>query len=101
MWRWLARAAAEATVELLRRATGEDLRPGLVVSIATAADLLQWHPHLHLLASDGGFAADGIFVGRPLAPNRPAEGSPYRSLRTSVLEFRQRPRVQTLTGQAR
>jgi Transposase zinc-binding domain/Putative transposase len=59
----LARAAAEATAELLRRATGEDLRPGLVVSIATAADLLQWHPHLHLLASDGGFAADGIFVG--------------------------------------
>jgi hypothetical protein len=59
----LARAAAEASVELLRRATGEDLRSGLVVSLATAGDLLQWHPHLHILATDGGFAAGGTFVG--------------------------------------
>jgi hypothetical protein len=59
----LARAAAEASVELLRRATGEDLRSGLVVSLATAGDLLQWHPHLHILATDGGFAAGDTFVG--------------------------------------
>jgi RHS repeat-associated protein len=26
--------------------------------VATAGDLLQWHPHLHLLTTDGGFAAD-------------------------------------------
>jgi hypothetical protein len=58
----LARAGAEATVELVRRTAGLDLRPGLVVSVATAGDLLQWHPHLHLLTSDGGFAADGTFV---------------------------------------
>jgi hypothetical protein len=30
--------------------------------VATAGDLLQWHPHLHLLTSDGGFATDGTFV---------------------------------------
>jgi hypothetical protein len=59
----LARARAEATVELVRRQAGVDLRPGLVVSLATAGDLLQWHPHLHILASDGGFAAGGAFVG--------------------------------------
>jgi hypothetical protein len=29
---------------------------GIVVSIATAGDLLQWHPHLHLIATDGGQA---------------------------------------------
>jgi hypothetical protein len=58
----LARAAAETTVELVRRKAGLDVRPGLVVSVATAGDLLQWHPHLHVLARDGGFSADGRFI---------------------------------------
>jgi serine/threonine protein kinase len=35
-----------------RRGLGHDARPGLVVSIATAGDLVQWNPHLHLLTSD-------------------------------------------------
>jgi len=46
-----AAAAAEATLELVRRAAG---------------DLLQWHPHLHLLATDGGFAPGGL--SRCLSP---------------------------------
>jgi hypothetical protein len=33
----------------------------VVVSITTSGDLAQWHPHLHLLVSDGGFHADGTF----------------------------------------
>jgi Transposase zinc-binding domain/Putative transposase len=61
----LARAGAEAVGELVRRSLGEDVRPGIVVSVATAGDLLQWHPHLHLLVSDGGFARDASF--QPLA----------------------------------
>jgi len=32
-----------------------------VVSIATAGDLAQWHPHLHMSISDGGFSAEGTF----------------------------------------
>jgi hypothetical protein len=32
-----------------------------VVSIATAGDLVQWHPHGHLLSTDGGFSEDGAF----------------------------------------
>jgi hypothetical protein len=36
----LGRAAAEATAELVRRGLGYDARPGLVVSIATAGDLV-------------------------------------------------------------
>jgi Transposase zinc-binding domain len=36
----LARAGAEASVEFIRRAAGPDVRPGLVVSVATAGDLL-------------------------------------------------------------
>ena len=34
---------------------GEDIRPGLAVSIATAGDLVQWHPHGHVaLARETG-----------------------------------------------
>jgi hypothetical protein len=56
----LARAGAEAVKELVRHASGEgDARPGMVVCVATAGDLLQWHPHLHLITTDGGRSADG------------------------------------------
>ncbi len=50
----LGRAAAEAVNELVRSSLDTDARPGIVVSIATAGDLLQWHPHVHLLTTDGG-----------------------------------------------
>ncbi len=43
----LSQAGAEAVAEAIRGGLGEDIRPGIVVSIATAGDLLQWHPHLH------------------------------------------------------
>ena len=47
----LARAGAEAVKELVRRAsTDTDARPGIVVSVATAGDLLQWNPHSECLA---------------------------------------------------
>jgi hypothetical protein len=44
---------------------GADVRPGIVVSVATSGDLLQWHVHLHVLATDGAFSYDGTF--HPLA----------------------------------
>jgi len=47
--------------EYVRRQLGADVPPGIVVSIASAGDLLEWHPHGHLLATDGGFGADGTF----------------------------------------
>jgi hypothetical protein len=61
----LARAAAEAVNEFVRRSLGGEARPGMVVSIATAGDLLQWHPHLHLLVSDGAKAPEGIWRTLP------------------------------------
>jgi hypothetical protein len=62
----LARAGAEAVKELLRHASDEgDARPGIVVSIATAGDLLQWHPHLHLITTDGGRTPDGTWHPLP------------------------------------
>jgi len=36
-------------------------RSGIVASIATSGDLMQWHPHGHLLATDGAFSEDGAF----------------------------------------
>ncbi len=47
--------------EYVRTQLGADVRPGIVVSIATPGDLLEWHPHTHVLATDGGFAPDGSF----------------------------------------
>jgi len=60
----LFRRRRELLTELSRAGCGRDVRPGIVVSVATAGDLLQWHPHLHLLTSDGGRTGDGAW--RPL-----------------------------------
>jgi Putative transposase len=48
----------------MKRQVGAEARPGIVVSIATAGDLLQWHPHGHLLLTDGALSDDGAL--RPL-----------------------------------
>jgi hypothetical protein len=61
----LGRAAAEAISALVRRGLGDDARPGIVVSIASAGDLVQWHPHLHLLTTDGGKTTDGSWKPLP------------------------------------
>ena len=42
------------------------LSVGLVASIQTHGSLANWHPHLQLLVTDGGFRADGTFVPLPL-----------------------------------
>jgi hypothetical protein len=41
-------------------------RLGIVASIQTHGSLANWHPHLHLLVTDGGFRPDGTFVPLPL-----------------------------------
>jgi hypothetical protein len=57
----LSQCSAEALSEYLRREVGVDTRPGIVVSVSSAGDLLQWHPHGHILVSDGAFSDDGAF----------------------------------------
>jgi hypothetical protein len=57
----LSQCAAEALAEYMRRNLGAHTRPGIVVSVTTAGDLIQWHPHAHLLLSDGTFSDDGSF----------------------------------------
>jgi hypothetical protein len=61
----LGRCAAEAVTELVRRGLGHETRPGLVVSVATAGDLVQWHPHVHMLTTDGGKSLDGSWRALP------------------------------------
>jgi hypothetical protein len=57
----LSQCAAEALSEYMRGHLGAQTRPGIVVSITTSGDLIQWHPHGHLLLSDGAFSDDGAF----------------------------------------
>ena len=63
----LSRVAAR-TVTAFLRATGDerDLSVGIVSSIQTHGSLANWHPHLHLLVTDGGFRPNGTFVHLPL-----------------------------------
>ena len=59
----LARLAARIVTAGIRAATGEsDLRVGIIVCLQTHGSLANWHPHLHLVVTDGGFRPDGTFV---------------------------------------
>ena len=63
----LSRVAARTITAFIRATVGErDLSVGIVASIQTHGSLANWHPHLHLLVTDGGFRADGTFVPLPL-----------------------------------
>ena len=44
---------------------GAAVSPGAVGFVQTAGELLNFHPHVHVLVTDGGFTPDGNF--RPLA----------------------------------
>lgn len=59
--------AARTITAFIRATVGErDLSVGVVASIQTHGSLANWHPHLHLLVTDGGFRPDGTFVRWPL-----------------------------------
>ncbi len=62
----LARAAAKTVTTAVRTLTREpDLAVGVVACIQTHGSLANWHPHIHLIVTDGGFRADGTFVPWP------------------------------------
>ena len=46
----------------IRDDTGQDTLPAAIVSIQTAGEFLNWHPHLHVLTIAGAFRFDGTFV---------------------------------------
>ena len=45
-------------------------RPGLILFVQTFGDLVTFNPHIHVLAADGLFRADGVFVALPAIPAR-------------------------------
>jgi len=48
-------------VKFLHSATGLELRPGVVAVIQTFGDRINFHPHIHVLMTEGGTAPDGAF----------------------------------------
>jgi len=36
--------------------------PGAIVCVQSFGALVHWHPHLHVLVTDGAFARDGRFT---------------------------------------
>ena len=62
----LARVAARTVTAAVRTLTREpDLAVGVVTCIQTHGSLANWHPHMHMMVTDGGFRADGTFVPWP------------------------------------
>ena len=61
----LCRAAWETVAELVAEAAGKGVRPGMVAAVHTASSDLRWHPHVHALASRGGWDPDGSWHPLP------------------------------------
>ena len=83
--RWLGELCRIAE-RLLSHAYAEALpagRPALIVFVQTFGDLVNFNPHLHVLAADGAFLPNGRFVALPRVPaSLLAEG-----FRCAVLDF--------------
>ena len=60
-----------------------DGRPGLILFVQTFGDLVTFNPHIHVLAADGLFRADGVFVALPGIPAKLLE----RGFRAEVLKL--------------
>jgi len=66
----LSRCAWEAVSEYLQAASSQRLRPAAVNAIQTFGDFLGYNPHCHMLAADGGFHENGMFVVSPTADGK-------------------------------
>ena len=47
--------------------------PGIIIAIQTYGDLVNFHPHLHALVTDGAFGPTGWFVAFPKIDLYPLE----------------------------
>jgi hypothetical protein len=66
---------------------GVEGRPGLILFVSTFGDLVTFNPHIHVLAADGLFRADGVFVALPAVPVELLEqGFPSQVLKLLVAE---------------
>ena len=78
----LCRIAAQLLVDAYVAAL-PGARPGLILFVQTFGDLANFNPHLHVLAADGAFFANGSFVSLPPVP----EQLLVEGFRRAVLEF--------------
>jgi hypothetical protein len=71
----LSRAAYETVKELMSAAAGEEkgFRPGVVSVVQTFGDQANFHPHVHALASRGGWTDCGEWVPVPYVDEGAAE----------------------------
>lgn len=71
----LSRAAYETVKELMSAAAGEaeGFRPGVVSMVQTFGDRANYHPHVHALATRGGWTASGEWIPVPYVDERAAE----------------------------
>ncbi|MEA2005246.1 MAG: transposase [Acidobacteriota bacterium] len=57
----LCLSAVRILVKFLHIATGLELMPGVVAVIQTFVDRINFHPHIHILVTEGGTTPDGAF----------------------------------------
>ncbi len=63
----IASVADRTVTAAMRTLTGErDLAVGIVACLQTHGARANWHPHRHLLVTDGGVRPDGTFVSWPV-----------------------------------
>jgi len=78
----LCRLAARV-LEKACRSAAPGARPAFIEFVQTFGDLVNFHPHVHVLTADGVFRADGRFVPLPPLPEALLEGG----FRRAVLDF--------------
>jgi hypothetical protein len=70
----LSRCAWETLLQYFQAALPDaEVRPGAILSIQTYGRTCNYHPHLHLLVSDGGFDQQGTFYAMPYVDTHPME----------------------------
>jgi len=70
----LSRCGWESLKAFYTAGVGDDKAdPGAVVAIQTFGDFLGFHPHLHILVSDGCFHANGMFSVSPAVDTKALE----------------------------
>jgi hypothetical protein len=82
----IARVAARTVTAAIRATSGERaLSVGIIGCLQTHGSRANWHPHIHMIVTDGGFRADGTFVHWPTHdPERLAEAFRRAVLRLFV-----------------
>ncbi len=61
----MCRCAVKTLAVYLEALADEALVPGIIVAVQTFGDRINFHPHLHLLVTEGGIDRAGIFHRLP------------------------------------